>query len=112
MSEKKTWVKRGGGTFRLINGRIIKPTEVFSATEEEIPLAFRDTVQLYTGRTAIGQAVRKEEKIDPDESLISVYRKEPHPDGEGYNIVNQKGKILNENVLSVDEADKMLESLS
>ena len=44
--EAKTisWKKLGGGSFRLATGRIIKPNQIFDATEAEIPKAFRDVV--------------------------------------------------------------------
>jgi len=36
--------KKGGGSFRTVNGRIIKPNQKFRAHPEEIPEAFRDIV--------------------------------------------------------------------
>ena len=33
--------KKGGGSFRTVNGRIIKPNQKFRAHPEEIPEAFR-----------------------------------------------------------------------
>jgi len=38
------YIKNGGGTFRLANGKIVKPGEKFNAHPNEIPQAFRDQV--------------------------------------------------------------------
>lgn len=40
---KKTWRKVGGGAF-IMGNRMIKPNQLFTATEAEIPRAFRNTV--------------------------------------------------------------------
>lgn len=41
---KLRWIKRGGGSFRMGDGRIIKPNQKFLAALEEIPAGFRDVV--------------------------------------------------------------------
>ena len=38
------WKKTGRGSFRMANGKIIKPNQVFSAKESEIPAGFRNLV--------------------------------------------------------------------
>jgi hypothetical protein len=38
------WRKTGRGSFRMANGKIIKPNQVFSAKESEIPEGFRNLV--------------------------------------------------------------------
>jgi len=38
------WRKTGGGTFRMGNGKIIKPNQVFRAAVEDIPKAFQHMI--------------------------------------------------------------------
>lgn len=38
------WKKTGRGSFRMANGKIIKPNQVFFAKESEIPASFRNLV--------------------------------------------------------------------
>lgn len=101
------WVKRGGGSFRLASGKIIKPNQVFMARPEEIPAGFRDIVvpvneaelkAVEEGGTLIGMMVKFELRKTPADT---------------YNVVNIKTeKVMNGYPLEKAEAEKLLQELN
>lgn len=99
--DKVRWRKTGGGSFRMKNGRIIKPNEVFYATVAEIPRGFRDVIV----------------PIDalPEEApIISATKYELRTRGVGwFDVVNTAtGKVENENALRKADAERLLRDLS
>lgn len=96
------WRKTGGGSFRMGNGRIIKPNQVFWAAPEDIPKAFRDVVIPLT----------KVPPPDPvPEAVAPQYEIQSHSPG-WYDIVDGQGKVVNERALRRAEADDMLAALT
>ena len=93
------WKKIGSGGF-LFNNRYIKPGQTFTATVEEIPIAFRDVIVPI-------------EDVPTDKLLVNpetLYKKELIEGTNTYNIVSSTGKILNENPVTLEEAEKLLKA--
>lgn len=101
------WVKRGGGSFRLANGKIIKPNQVFMAGPEEIPASFRDVV------VPVNEAELKAvEQGVPSGSKVIKFELRKTP-ADTYNVVNNKTeKAMNSFPLEKVEADKLLQELN
>ena len=80
--------KIGGGTFRMANGRIIKPNQRFWALPEQIP----------DGAKHVVIPVNPEEeppRITPVETTYSIETGAPG----WYNVVDSNGKRMNEKQL-------------
>jgi hypothetical protein len=93
------WKKIGSGGF-LFKNHHIKPGQIFTATVEEIPLAFRDVIVPI-------------EDVPTDKLLVNpeiLYKKELIEGTNTYNIVSSTGKILNENPVTLEEAEKLLKA--
>ena len=99
--QKCKWRKKGPGTFRLGDGRKIKPNEVFFAYPHEVPAAFRDLVELVSGDIATDNV-----PIVPTKFVIGV-----REDGL-CDIVDDEGKKLNDTPMEKEAAEKLLLSLS
>ena len=98
----KRWHQTGGGTFNM-GRRVIKPKEVFWAKEEEIPLAFRDTIKCLDGEPT----GKKEKPVEVVRSKYSKVEKTP-----GYfNIIDANGKVMNDAGLREAKADELLAQL-
>ena len=99
------WKKIGGGTLRYIRGHIIKPGEVFIATEQEIPQAFRSKV------------VALDEVSPSTDKKQAPTVNNPHyeivPSGAGwFDVVNTASrKPINEKKLREADAEKVLKEL-
>jgi hypothetical protein len=96
------WRKKGGGTFRLTSGKIIKPNQVFSARMDEIPeLVRKQFVEQLTG--------------DPDSGPVKVaeanYTLRVKSPG-WFDIVDSSGKKMNERAMRQVDARKMIEGLT
>lgn len=92
------WKKIGNGSF-ILNNRYIKPGQIFTATVEEIPTAFRDLIIPL-------------EKL-PEDKLLSAKKSSNYSivEIEGtntWNIVDSQGKIFNEKPMARLEAEKLL----
>lgn len=92
------WKKIGNGSF-IHNNRYIKPGQIFTATVEEIPTAFRDLIIPL-------------EKL-PEDKLLSAKKSSNYTlvEIEGtntWNIVDSQGKIFNEKPMARLEAEKLL----
>ena len=98
------WKKVGGGSFRLGN-RIIKPNERFKATESEIPKSFRDLVIPI-------QALPSSPPVEPIKGVEPVYTAKPRGSGGWYDVVDAKGKALNEKALKKEVAEKLVADLA
>lgn len=115
VQEEKTikWRKTGGGSLRFpVRGadgkakqKIIKPNEVFSAKQSEIPESFRDIV-VPVDTTQVG--VGGEPPIEPEAGVFELKER-----GDGwYDVVNSVGKVLNEKALKKEEAERVVKSLA
>ena len=96
--EKLLWRKIGGGFF-IFENHMIKPGETFRAHEKDIPKAFKDSIvpvdeaQVKAARAQVAKAVKAQEV---HYTLVEVT--------EGlWDVVNEKGKAINDEPLS-DEA--------
>lgn len=97
---KIRWKKIGGGSFRMQSGRIIKPQEVFTASEDEIPKAFRDVV------IPLDELPKEPplEIVDPGFEIRSS--------GPGwYKIYSKDGKCLTDKAMRQAEAQAKLQEL-
>ena len=97
------WRKVGRGSF-ILNNRYIKPNQIFTATEDEIPKAFRDVViPLETAPVSVDKylTIVKE----------SNYALQECEGTDFWNIVDKQGKIVNSNPLTYQNAISLLSSL-
>ena len=97
-----TWRKKEGATFRLGNGKKVKPNEVFKAYPREIPPAFRDLFELLEGDE---NAV---ERVITAPSKFAIGERE---DGM-FDVVDPDGKCVNDVPLGKEDAEKLLLALS
>ena len=98
------WRKTGGGSFRL-GRRIIKPNQKFKAAEHEIPKAFRDVIIPL-------QDLPSKVPVAPIKGIEPVYTIKPRGSGGWYDVVDTKGKALNEKALKKDIAEKLVADLA
>jgi hypothetical protein len=103
------WRKTGGGSFTAkINGRvkIIKPNDLFAATEDEIPPGFRDVV------IPADPEVRK--ALEEKPSTVIPQKMEyyvNHRGGGYYDVVDRGGNKQNQKALRKEEAEELLKNL-
>ncbi len=97
-----SWRKKEGATFRLGNGKKVKPNEVFKAYPREIPPAFRDLFELLEGDE---NAV---ERVITAPSKFAIGERE---DGM-FDVVDPDGKCINDVPLGKEDAEKLLIALS
>ena len=98
---KVHYKKIGGGTFRLANGKIIKPNQRFWAFPEQIP----------EGVSHVVIPVDPDEptqKVTPMETTFSIQTGSPG----WYNVVDQNGKQINEKQLRQKDAEALVASLA
>lgn len=100
----RVWWKNNGGTFRMASGKIIKPGEKFQAYPDEISKAFRDTI--------IPLQPLKDVNI-PIKVASVLYTLQPAgEEGEDlFDIVDAKGKKMNEKSLPEKIAKKLIQEL-
>lgn len=103
-----TLKKIGGGALRIGN-RIIKPGQVFQTTWDKIPAAFRNVLQIVDGVQP--QATPAPERVK--NVVAPVYTIQPVSEEEGslVNIVDQNGKVINDEPLEAEEAQLLVEKL-
>jgi hypothetical protein len=115
---KVRFKKVGGGSLRLKN-RIIKSGQVFTAFPSDIPKSFRDVV-IVVGGTIDGKTVNwKDEPVKDKEPVIppeQITKPEYTIQLRGksntwYDVVDGKGKVLNEKGLTKEVAEKFVENL-
>lgn len=110
---KFRWKVMTEGGFHGGNNRIYKPGEIFTATEAEIPLAFRDVIVKVDNAS-----VQEQQKVIPGK--VSTYRlqerEKTDPEDEKeeilYDVVNHKDKVLNESPLTKEKAELLIKDLS
>ena len=110
---QKNWYKKvGGGSFRLLPNKIIKPGEKFQAYPGQIPEAFMDAfIQL--DDTQITQNVNENLKVTKPLYVLQVIDNPEisNPDDELYNIVNENGKPINSKPLTKAAAETLILNL-
>jgi len=100
VEQKVRWRKIGGGSFRMRDGRIIKPNQEFMAFPHEIPQAFRDVVK----------PIEPLPEEPPLEVATGGY--EVRSVGPGwYAVFDVSGKRVNDKGLRQAEAQALLEEL-
>lgn len=99
------WRKTGGGSFRGLKGRIIKPNEKFQAYEHEIPKSFRDVIIPL-------QSLPSKAPVAPIKVIEPVYAIEKRGSSGWYNVVDAQGKALNEKALKKEVAEKLVKDLA
>lgn len=93
--------------------RIVKPGEMFLATEEEIPVELKRMIipmeKLYTPTIVTRPTIL----VNPAPVKRPQYRLRRGEDSEGefYDILDSNGKVVNEIKLNREEAGEMLRSL-
>lgn len=104
-NKKPRWKKVGGGSMRLARGKIVKPNEVFSAYESELPKGCGHLLMAVDGQT------QEEEEPTPASATPSF---EPRSKGGGwYDVVNiVSGKPVNEKSLRAEQANELVKELS
>lgn len=132
MAEKLIkWKKIGGGTFRMKDGRIIKPNQVFEAYESDIPEVFRrwvipldpfpkEKVKVENNfEIKPAESKNVKEKDENTEKELDIKEDEElevemvHRGGGWYDVVNKKsGKKINEKPLKKTDAEILLETLT
>lgn len=97
------WKKLGRGSFRMPN-RIIKPGEIFTAKPSDIPLSFRDVI------IPVDDLPKEmlEVKVDGKKPVFSVAKRDK---GTWYDVIDDKGKKINEKALTKEAAISLVESL-
>ena len=96
------WIKDGGGSFRLGNGKIIKPNQKFFAYPSQIPANFRDVV---TPLEEVPDLEKEEVTVEEPEYSLSSRG------GGWFDIVDSNEKVMNEKALKREDALKFIEDL-
>lgn len=99
--------KVGAGVFRH-QGHIYKENEVFYSTFEAIPKAFRNQVICLDQKELIASKKVTGEDIKEDFSTFIKVK----TTGGLYNIINNSGKVMNEEPLTEEAADKLVTILN
>jgi hypothetical protein len=99
-SEVIRWKKIGNGSF-ILNNRYIKPGQVFTATVEEIPTAFRDLI--------VPVDKLPDDPFKKPKKVVN-YSLSQTEDGK-WNIVDKLGKVFNDSPMELNEAEKVLNVL-
>ena len=102
------WKKVGGGSLRL-NGKIIKPGQIFKAKASDISANFRDVV---IPLESIPGVVTAPDLPDPEIKAVELeYKLKARGTGGWYDVVDKNGKVLNEKALKKDIAEKLIKDL-
>jgi hypothetical protein len=102
----KKWIKRGGGSFSIRRGKrskLVKPNEVFFATEEEVPQAFRDSVVLADDK-------QPEPISEKKDVAVHDYTKRERSNG-WWDVADSNGKVVNEKAMREEDTDQLIQSL-
>jgi len=101
--------KNISGTFNLRRPdgeiEVIQPGSVFTATQSQVPRAFRDTI-----RPVDPTDLEEQPAPAPTAIMDNQFKIVPRPRG-GFNVVNSIGKAINERSLTEAEADVLLNGL-
>lgn len=99
---KIRWKKIGGGSLRLARGKIVKPNEIFFASEDEISPAFKHLVVPLESLPVVEKVV-----LPP---VVSKFFVKQVAVG-WYDVVSADGKAINESKLRKAAAEELLDSL-
>lgn len=108
------WRKLGGGSLRL-NGQIIKPNQVFWAALEDVPTSFLDCLECLSPGGL--QKVIKEETVIEEKDIemasysLKLNAAKSTDKEQLWDIVNEKGKVINEEPMSKEEAEATITAL-
>jgi len=110
-STDRRFIKTGGGVFHLRrNGKvhIIKQGQRFTAKLEEIPEAFRDTIEPVDGKAFTQLEEEAEASIDVAQLDYVIESR----GGGYYDVKDANGKVMNEKALRKEAAENLLRSLT
>jgi len=93
------WLKTGGGTLYLKDGRAIKKGDRFYEEKADIPAAFLNNL------TLLSTANDNTEGTDEEFSVNKV-------SGKGHNVFDSENKKMSEKNLTKEEASKLAEELN
>lgn len=106
MAKKIKWKRTGTGSHRLPNGIIMGPGEVFEASLDEIPMAFRDVIKPVNPEEL--QALMEPPPVGPvAPSIYSLKARGPRT----WDVVDGQGKVFNEKALTKTGAEELIKSL-
>ena len=105
-NDKRRWIKTEGNFFRMKGGKIIKKGQVFTASLDQIPEAFRDTIKPADGKAV--EPTEEKPKLTETEPLSYSVK---HRAGQWYDVINSEGKVVNEKALKKADAEELLETL-
>ena len=110
--ETPWWQKVGGGSLRIGN-KIIKPNERFQAAPEDISEAFRKFVIPIGGNSGF-KASAKGTKENPVQVKANkpVFTVKSHGTGKLFDIVDNKGKAVNDKPLKEEAAVELAEGMN
>ena len=108
VSDGRIWyVKKGGGSLQMF-GKIIKPNERFKAFPRDIPENFKDIiVPLEKYDEAQEKSIKQPAKL-----VNPIYKSKLREGTDLYDVVDSKGKVLNDKALPKDVADKLISDLA
>ncbi len=99
---KCVWRKSNDTSVRLLNGRKVKPNEVFEAYPEDIPVGFRDMFTLLEGDATIVDRIQ----VEPAKFKLGT-----REDGL-FDVVDESGKAINDEPLEEVDAQRLLIALT
>ena len=102
---KIKWKRIGSGSHRLPNGTIVGPGEVFEATPDEIPMAFRDVI-----RAVSPEELQVLSEPPPITTIPPAYKIKSRGPGK-WDVVDGQGKAVNEKPLTRNDAEGLVKSL-
>jgi len=104
------WRKVGGGSLSFPN-KIIKPGQIFSRYIEDIPVGFRKFLVPVdeAAVAALSSAPKGSLSVEPRIIVPVLYTMKRR--GSRYEVLDEKGKVINEKLLTKDEAESMIKSL-
>ena len=107
-TDKSKWRKIGGGSLTLKNNQTIRSGEEFYADLDDIPMAFRDSVELV--EKANGD-IPTEAEATPTETPLPVnYTKKERNKG-WWDVFGEDGSRLNDRALRKNELEVFIQTL-
>lgn len=92
--------------------KYIKPGQVFEAIENEMPKELKlysiPITNIPTEKTVVPSKMKRTVVEDP---VVITYRIKERNGGEYYDILDNKGKKINEGQLNKEDADEMIKAL-
>ena len=109
---KVRYKKLGRGSLRM-NGKIIKPGEIFYAYPDQIPTTFKDIIIPLDDTVEAREERQVKETIAPK---VNVVKHEYSLQNKGkstlwWDVVDSNGKVINEKGLKKEDAESLIENL-